>query len=114
MIWPSPVAAAGAGVGDDNNNKTKSKKDKKKAPVLPDVHNIQQSEPVCCTSPSRWLRPLWFLSVHFAFLRWDNQRYFFSWHVKCFISFLTCFKMKHTLPHTEARVKPYLPSSHSN
>lgn len=66
-IFKSCGGGGGGGVGGDNNNKTKSKKDKKKASVLPDVHNIQQSEPVCWTSPrSRVAEASVVLSVHFA------------------------------------------------
>lgn len=56
-----------AGGGGNSNNKTKSKKEKKKAPMLPDVHNIQQSGPVCWTSPrSRVAEASVVLSVRFV------------------------------------------------
>ena len=96
--------------GGGNNSKTKSKKEKK-AQMLLDVHNVQQragdKQPraagLCVgrLPEATWRGPPW-ACLGTSCSQMGQPEILLSWHIKCFISFLTCFKMKHTPPHTEA------------
>lgn len=77
--------SSSVGGGGENNNKTKSKEETKKAQMLLDVHNIQQSGrqtargsgPASWTSPRSRVVEASVVVCTLRALRWDNQRYFF-------------------------------------